>query len=218
MTEIRSPSRRRVVAAGLSLAGLAAGRAAAAALQPTPRQTPGPFYPAKIPLDSDTDLVRVAGRAEPAAGIVSHVFGRVLTEDGRPMKGVAVELWQCDAFGLYHHPREPRGGAGPNFQGYGRTTVGAEGAYRFRTIKPVPYPSRTPHIHFAVSGPGMRRLTTQLYVAGEPRNEGDFVLARIRDPQARASVIVPFAPAPDLEAGALAARFDIVLGRSLLKI
>ncbi len=217
MTGLLDRARRRVVITGLALAGLSIARPAAAALFPTPPQTPGPFYPSKIPLDSDTDLVTVAGRPAPAGGIVTHVFGRVLSEDGRPMAGVQVEIWQCDSFGRYHHPREPRSGADPNFQGYGRMTVGAEAAYRFRTIKPVPYPARTPHIHFAVSGPGMGRLTTQLYVAGEPRNAEDFVLGRLRDPRARQSVIVPFAPAPEIEPGALAARFDIILGHNLLK-
>lgn len=214
MTEIRW-TRRRLLQGAVVLSGLAAARPAAA-LVATPLQTPGPFYPETLPLDSDSDLVRIAGRPERAAGTVSHVFGRVLTEDGRPMPGVTVELWQCDARGRYHHPREPRGEADPNFQGYGRRTAAEDGSYRFRTIRPVPYPSRTPHIHFAVAGPGMRRMTTQLYVAGEPRNESDFVLSRIRDPEARAAVIVPFEPAPELEDGALSARFDIVLGRSLL--
>lgn len=211
-------SRRRAVLAGLAITGLTVTRPAWAKLAATPAQTPGPFYPTLIPLDSDTDLVQVAGRDSPANGIVTHVFGRVLTEDGRPMAGVRVELWQCDAAGRYHHPREPRGGADPNFQGYGQTMLGQEASFRFRTIKPVPYPGRTPHIHFAVSGPGMGHLTTQLYIKGEPGNESDFILARIRDQASRDSVIVPFEPAPDIEAAALSARFDIILGRSLLKI
>lgn len=215
MKECSPLSRRRLVATGLALAGALATRAAAAQLVATPAQTSGPFYPQRIPLDADADLVIVAGRPAPAAGTVTHVFGRVVTEDGRPMAGVQVEIWQCDAFGRYHHPGEPRGGADANFQGFGRMTVGADAAFRFRTIKPVPYPGRTPHIHFALSGPGMRPLVTQLYVAGEPRNETDFVLNRIRDPEARRSVIVPFTPAPEIEAGALAARFDIVLGATL---
>ena len=215
-------TRRGVLRGGLALAGLVIGGSAAAGLVPTPRQSEGPFYPARIPLDSDTDLVQVADRTEPAAGMVTHVFGRVLTEDGRPMRGARVEIWQCDAFGRYHHPREPRGDADPNFQGYGHMALGADGAYRFRTIRPVPYPGRTPHIHFAVSGPGMRRLTTQMYVAGEPGNARDGILNAVRDPAQRAALIVPLVPAPDLdpglEAGALAGRFDIVLGRNLLNI
>ncbi len=209
-------SRRHMVGTGLALAGLAAVQPAAAKLFPTPRQTPGPFYPARIPLDSDADLVRVDGRPAQAAGTVTHVFGRVLTEDGRPISGVRVEIWQCDALGRYHHPREPRGEADPNFQGYGHMTAAEDGAYRFRTIKPVPSPSRTPHIHFAVSGAGLERMTTQMYLAGEPMNERDFVFRRIKDPRARQSVLVELKPAPEIEAGALSGTFDIVLGRSLL--
>jgi protocatechuate 3,4-dioxygenase beta subunit len=184
---------------------------AAALLPPTPPQTPGPFYPNRLPLDSDSDLVRVAGRAQPASGRVAHIFGRVLDRRGRPLTGARVEIWQCDAFGNYLHPGGGGSQADPGFQGYGRRTVAADGAYRFRTIKPVAYGSRTPHIHFAVSGPGIERLTTQMYVAGEPRNARDGILNRVRDPRARARLVVALEAAPELEAGALAGRFDIVL-------
>ena len=97
-----------------------------------------------------------------------------------------------------------------NFQGYGQTLTDATGDYRFRTIRPVPYPGRTPHIHFAVSAPGSPRFVTQMYVAGEPQNERDGVLMGVRDPAARARLIVPFRPAA--EPDALAGTFDIVLG------
>ena len=100
--------------------------------------------------------------------------------------------------------------ADENFQGYGQTISDAAGGYRFRTIRPVPYPGRTPHIHFAVSGPGFPRFVTQMYVAGEPQNERDGVLMSVPDPDARARLIVPLEPAA--EPGALAATFDIVLG------
>jgi protocatechuate 3,4-dioxygenase beta subunit len=201
----------------LLVAALAAGAGTllpapvSAALVPTPRQSAGPFYPLRLPLDSDADLVTVAGRGRPAAGVVAHVFGRVLDRDGRPLSGARVEIWQCDAFGRYHHPQDRGGGADPNFQGYGHATVGDDGAFRFRTIKPVPYPGRAPHIHFAVSGRGIERLTTQMYVAGEPLNDHDFLLNRVRDAGARARLIVQLEPAPDIEPRALAGRFDIVL-------
>jgi protocatechuate 3,4-dioxygenase beta subunit len=86
------------------------------------------------------------------------------------------------------------------------------GDYRFRTIRPVPYPGRTPHIHFAVSGAGLPRFTTQMYVAGEPQNEHDTVLMSVRDAAARARLIVPLRPAVEMETNALAGTFDIVLG------
>jgi len=137
-----------------------------------------------------------------------------LDPDGRALRGARVEIWQCDTNGRYHYVRDDR--AAPplddNFQGYGQTTTDAEGGYRFRTIRPVPYPGRTPHIHFAVSGPGLTRLTTQMYVAGEPLNERDGVLMGVRDPAARGRLIVPLRQAPELEINALSATFDIVLG------
>ncbi len=216
MTTSRVLTRRRALGSALALAALARP-ALAAGLAATPRQTPGPFYPTTIPLDSDTDLVSVAGRPQEAAGQVTHLFGRILDQDGRPVSGVRVEIWQCDAFGRYHHPRDPNGTPDPNFQGYGQMVVGTDGAYRFRTIKPVPYPGRAPHIHFALSGAGLERLTTQMYVAGEPQNDRDFVLNRVQDEAARKSLIVDLTPAPDLEPKALSGTFDIVLGGNTLK-
>lgn len=205
-------TRRALVLSGLSLPALSLPwPAAAQGLVPTPTQTEGPFYPPRLPADSDADLVRVAGRGAPAAGEVLHVTGRVVDVAGRAVAGARVEIWQCDARGVYHHPRAP-GTADPNFQGFGRTVVDADGGYRFRAIRPVPYEDRTPHIHFRVEGPGFEPLVTQMYVAGEPLNERDDVLNNIRDQGARASVIVALVPAPEIEAGALKGHFDIVLG------
>jgi protocatechuate 3,4-dioxygenase beta subunit len=213
----REVTRRYVVAAGVIGAAAALPGAAWAELVATPRQSTGPFYPVRLPLDSDNDLVTVAGRPEPAAGQVTHVFGRVLDPDGRPVADAEVEIWQCDAAGFYHHPGDRGGQADPNFQGFGRTAADAEGAYRFRTIRPVPYTGRTPHIHFAVKGAGFETLITQMYVAGEPLNERDGLFNRIRDPEQRASVLVTLAPAPEVEAGALAGRFDLVIARNLFR-
>lgn len=204
-------TRRRLVATVASTAAIAVAGPAVAALLPTPRQTSGPFYPLTKPVESDADLVTVAGRPGPAKGTVTHVIGRVLDPGGRPVADARVEIWQCDALGAYHHPRDG-GGLDPDFQGYGRMDAGGDGGYRFRTIRPVPYPGRTPHIHFAVTARGFPPLVTQMFVAGEPGNDGDFILSRITDPQARAAVIVSLEPAPDIEAGALLGVFDIVLG------
>jgi protocatechuate 3,4-dioxygenase beta subunit len=122
-----------------------------------------------------------------------------------------VEIWQCDANGRYHHLADRRDAPlDDGFQGYGQYVTGTDGGYRFRTIRPVRYPGRTPHIHFKLSGSGFGGLTTQMYVAGEPRNARDGVLNRIPDEQQRAAVIVEFLP--DTLGGAeLEARFDIVL-------
>jgi protocatechuate 3,4-dioxygenase beta subunit len=210
---IRTNRRRLLHGAGI-WAAAAALPAGAAELLLTPPQSTGPFYPASLPLDSDNDLVIVEGRPERAAGTVLHLGGRVLDPDGRPVRGARLEIWQCDAFGVYHHPRDPRGPADANFQGFGATTADDEGAYRFRTIEPVPYPGRTPHIHFRIMGPGFEALTTQMYIAGHPMNERDGLYRRLGE-RARL-VTVALEPAPDLEptlkSGARRSRFDIVLG------
>jgi protocatechuate 3,4-dioxygenase beta subunit len=207
--------RRRLLTGGLAAAGtliLPPGVRAQAALVPTPPQTTGPFYPVTFPSDVDSDLVVLQGAEARAEGVVAHVMGRVLGIDGRPIPGATVEIWQCDARGRYLHPGDtgsrPRDSA---FQGFGRAVSGEDGAYRFRTIRPVPYPGRTPHIHFAVAAPGRRELVTQMYVAGEPLNERDGLYRSIRDPRQRAAVTVRLDEANGIEPGALAGSFDLVL-------
>jgi protocatechuate 3,4-dioxygenase, beta subunit len=206
-------SRRRVLYGAGAWAASAALPARAAALVATPPQTTGPFYPLSLPLDSDNDLVLVEGRPERAAGTILHLGGRVLDADGRPVRGCRIEIWQCDAFGVYHHPGDRRAPADPNFQGFGATVADEEGAYRFRTIEPVPYPGRTPHIHFRITGAGLEPLTTQMYLAGHALNERDGLWRRLGE-QARL-VTVDLEPAPDLEpsakSGAKRGLFDIVL-------
>jgi protocatechuate 3,4-dioxygenase beta subunit len=136
----------------------------------------------------------------------------VLDSQGRPLAGALVEIWQCDANGNYLHPRS--GGSGPRdprFQGYGRTLTDASGGYHFRTIRPVPYPGRTPHIHFKVGRDGSELLTTQMYVMGEPMNARDFLFGRL-DPDERERVAVALSPADTLESGSLSGTFDIVVG------
>jgi len=208
-------SRRQLLRTGAAaLAGIAAptGAATAAKLLLTPEQSLGPFYPDRLPLDTDNDLVTIKGGGN-AAGQITHVAGRVLDANGRPIAGARVEIWQCDVNGRYIHTGDSEPGPRDrNFQGYGATVTGADGGYHFRTIRPVPYSTRTPHIHFAVKGPGDGRLITQMYVKGEARNADDYPLSRITDPRAREAVIVALDPAPELEPDALAGRFDIVLG------
>ena len=197
------------LAAGLSLA---APRALAAELAGTPSQTRGPFYPHDPPLEADADLVRVGGRDTLARGVITHLSGVVRDSRGRPAPDAQVEIWQCDANGRYHHPRDRRNAPlDENFQGYGRTRTGAAGRYRFRTIRPVAYPGRAPHIHFAIEGRGFEPLITQMYVQGAPENAYDGLLNRIGSPARRASLVIPFEPHPDLP-GEQAARFDVVLG------
>ncbi|MGK4343559.1 intradiol ring-cleavage dioxygenase [Ectopseudomonas oleovorans] len=178
----------------------------------TPRQTLGPFYPDQLLLDRDNDLVRVDGQAAEARGIRVQLHGSILDAGGRPLAGALVEIWQVDANGIYLHSRGgDRQRLDPGFQGYGRFTTAADGRYRFRTIRPVPYPGRTPHIHLAVTLPGMPRFATQCYVYGEPLNQRDGLLNAIRDPRLRELLVVPFV-AVSRQSDEQIARFDVVLG------
>ena len=145
---------------------------------------------------------------------LSHELRAILDPSGRPVPGARVEIWQCDGNGRYHNVQDG-GGERPrddNFQGFGRTVTDGAGGYSFVTIRPVPYPGRTPHIHFAVAAPGLPRFVTQMYVAGEALNDQDSVLLGVGDPAARARLIVPLRPAPEIGREALAGSFDIVLG------
>lgn len=176
----------------------------------TPRQTAGPFYPDLPILDRDNDLTRIEGKTGIARGRITDLTGRVLDAAGSPLPGLRVEIWQCDNNGRYRHSRDDREVAmDENFQGLGHAVTDAEGRYRFRTIRPVSYPGRTPHIHAAVFRPGLRPFVTQIYVADEPRNSEDFLFQRIPT-ELRPLVLADFRPDPGGEAE-LSARFDFVL-------
>jgi protocatechuate 3,4-dioxygenase beta subunit len=213
-------SRRHLFRAGLGIGALAlfAPGAFAEQLARTPSLTEGPFYPDKLPLDTDNDLIIVSNAVTPAVGEITHLTGRVLDASGEPIKDAEVEIWQCDANGVYLNTRD----SGPNgnrqdkhFQGYGRFSTASDGGYRFRTIKPVPYPGRpAPHIHFKIRKGGSELLTTQLFVAGHAGNARDGVFRGVRDPVDRELVSVDFVPMKASKIGELAARFDIVLGRT----
>jgi protocatechuate 3,4-dioxygenase beta subunit len=199
---------------GFTAALFAVPGAYAAQLTRTPPQTEGPFYPDKLPLDTDNDLIIVNDALTPATGEITWLSGRILDARGEPVRNALVEIWQCDHSGVYLHTRS--GGTvekkDKNFQGFGRFLTGSSGDYLFRTIKPVSYPGRTPHIHFAVKLKGRKELITQCYIKGHAGNEKDGVWKGIKDEKARASVTIPFAPLKGSRAGELAAKFDIVMG------
>jgi protocatechuate 3,4-dioxygenase, beta subunit len=177
----------------------------------TPALTEGPFYPPKLPLDTDNDLLILNNSITQAVGEVSHVTGRVLSLSGEPILNAVVEIWQCDGKGVYL-AQGNTSGADKNFQGFGRFTTGTTGEYYFRTIKPVPYPGRTPHIHYKVKKGGKELLTTQLFINGHPQNRTDGILQAIRDPLERELILVDFKPLKDSKIGELTARFDLVVG------
>ena len=204
---------RRTLLAGAGLGLVPGVPVLAAGLLPTPEQTEGPFYPSGFPADIDNDLVRVRGQAAQAMGQVLHLQGRVVDLGGGARGGAMIEIWQCDSLGIYDHPRQPgRERRDAAFQGYGRMMADAAGNYGFRTLKPVAYPGRTPHIHLKVATGSGVLLTSQFYIAGEPQNERDGLYrAASRDPAQRARIDMKLEPANGLESGALAASMDIVV-------
>lgn len=214
-------ARRSVVLGGLGLGAAGLGVASAIRAQQrllTAAQIEGPFYPYDLPPEYDTDLVKLGNGDAPAMGQVTHVFGTVWSLRGPPLTDALVEIWQCDVNGRYRHPddQEPRT-PDLRFQGYGRTTTGADGTFRFRTIRPVSYGVsgtdivRAPHIHVAVSTRGVRRLTSQLYVAGDPLNDADVALSMITNPAQRAGLMAAYEDGASVEPGALTARYDLMV-------
>ena len=185
----------------------------AEALSLTPHQTEGPFYPDRMPLDTDNDLIILNDSLTPAVGTVAYLSGKVTDIKGNPLRNSLVEIWQVDNNGVYLHTRGgSRAKLDSNFQGYGRFLTDSKGNYFFRTLKPSPYSGRTPHIHMAISAKGQQRFTTQCYIKGEPRNQNDFILKRVKDRKARESLIIPFKQVKGSKAGEVIANFDIVLG------
>ncbi len=206
-------SRRQILqAAAMTTSALFVPGVFAETLIHTPRQTEGPFYPNHLPLDTDNDLLIINENMTPAVGEVTQVTGKILDSKGDPVRNALVEIWQVDSNASYLHTgsdnREKYDG---NFQGFGKFLTGSTGEYYFRTIKPVPYPGRTPHIHYMVKIKGNPEFTTQLYIKGHPQNAGDGIYKRI-DSKIRHTVESDFAPIPNSPAKELAATFDIVLG------
>lgn len=180
-----------------------------AKLKATPQDALGPYYPPRWTGEVDADLLTLGGKNY-LQGVPLALTGRVLSVDGGALAGATVEIWQTDATGKYRHPDDD--GEGPaqrGFQGFGRTTTQSDGQYRFRTIKPVLYSGRPPHVHFKVVAPGYRELVTQLYFAGENTERGNwFGFSKERD----RLTVVPVTVNDGNRSG-LSARFDLVLER-----
>jgi len=175
----------------------------------------GPFYPPKLPLDTDNDLIIVNDSITPAIGDIAHVSGRLLDGRGNPIRNATIEIWNTDHNGIYLADANSQARYDANFQGFGRFLTGSTGEYYFRTLKPVPYGGRTaPHIHFKVKMKGTPEWTTQLFMKGEAGNERDGIYRRIGDAGAKESVTVAFASLKGSAISEVAARFDIVLGQT----
>ena len=218
MNRLQPPQTRRRFLRGVGLAaGFLAlpGAFAEELMRKTPWVTQGPLYPDTLPLDSDNDLIIVSNSVTPAVGEITHLTGRLLGLQGEPIRNAIVEIWQVDSTATYlkERSRKPPGSFDVNFQGFGRFETGSSGEYYFRTIEPVPYPSRpAPHIHFMVRMKGREPWTTQLYIKGHPGNARDHIYRHIGDAKAQEAVTVDFSPVKDSRIGELAAKFDIVLG------
>ena len=185
---------------------------AAAGAAPTPSATEGPFYPDRMPRDEDSDLVLIEGAVREAGGEILHLAGRVLNAAGSPLPGVRVEIWQCDANGVYLHSGDRRRGMRDrDFQGFGHAIADSGGRYGFRTIVPVPYPGRTPHIHVKVRRQGRDMLTTQLYRAGHPQNSSDFLFQRMT-PAEQTRVLMELRPRSDQGRPSFETAVDLVMG------
>lgn len=205
-------SRRRLVQSlTLSAAGLWAPGAFAELLTLTPGMTEGPFFPDKLPLDQDNDLVRLSDHTSPAIGTITNLSGRVLDKDGNPVKDALVEVWQADDRGNYIHTRgASKGERDPDFQGYGKFETAKDGGWKFRTIKPGLYTGRARHYHFGVTLKGQKRFTTQLFFKDDPSNEKDGILRSLKEEKLLAAVVREFKPVDGTRE--FAATWDIVLG------
>ena len=170
------------------------------------------------PLDNDLLLNGRIDRDPIGERIIVH--GRVLDENARPVPGALLEFWQANAGGKYRHVNDRYIAAeDPNFLGCGRCVTDEDGWYRFRTIKPGPYPWRNriddwrpAHIHFSVFGHAfVQRLITQMYFEGDPLLRLDAIYNSIPDAEARARLVAPLDLGASLALDTLGYRFDIVL-------
>jgi protocatechuate 3,4-dioxygenase beta subunit len=218
MTRIRNRRRGFLATLALGTTAYTARGAFAEELTRTPTTNEGPFYPNKLPLDTDNDLLIINDAITPAVGEVTHLGGRILDSKGDPLRNAVIEIWQCDRDGTYlkQHTRD---GAqfDTNFQSYGRFLTGSTGEYYFRTIKPVPYRGRpAAHIHARIWKGDRKLLTTECFIKGFPGNErdGQFRGIRTRDPKGHATLCLDFSPVKDSRIGEIAARWDIILGYS----
>jgi protocatechuate 3,4-dioxygenase beta subunit len=189
MTHPTDPVRRKMI---LGIATLPLPGLARAAIR-TPDGTEGPFYPTvgMRLKDIDNDLVKTRDQVEQAGGEVVRIKGRVLDRNGKAVVAAQVEIWQCDVKGRYLH-RSDYGWSSRDkaFQGFGIDTTNNAGEFSFRTIKPVPYSGRTPHIHLKILQGGLERLTTQLYLTDHPDNETDWLYQQI--PEQKRDLVTMF--------------------------
>src|SRR5262245_49138229 len=172
----------------------------------TAASTEGPFYPDRMPLDTDNDLLIINDAITPAVGEVAWLSGQLLSETGQPIRNAVIEIWQCDSKESYIHTQGRAAQRDANFQGYGRYLTDSTGHYFFRTIKPISYTLqnmfRSPHIHYAVSQNGRRVFTTMIGIRGHKDNERDPVFKTLK-PAELNTILTDFTPLPGSRVGEL---------------
>ncbi|HEY2138604.1 MAG TPA: hypothetical protein VGH00_00885 [Chthoniobacterales bacterium] len=198
-----------------------AKRVPASPLLPRPltlSERTGPIELARKWNAAPIDLSRTNGAR--ALGQLISVSGRVTDEDGSPLIGVAMELWQANAAGKYIHEMDDHiAPVDPNFTGQGRLVTDEEGGYQFFTIKPGAYPVlysgwwwRPPHIHFSIVGPSwMSRFVTQIFFPGEPLNQKDLLLNAVPDKEVRERLLFEYTDTVMGELSYISYRRDFVL-------
>jgi protocatechuate 3,4-dioxygenase beta subunit len=178
----------------------------------------GPLFGQESMHPGDDDLTRQHA-GEPIGERIA-VGGRVLDENGAPVRGALIEIWQCNAAGRYAHERDTHvAPLDPNFSGCGRAVTDREGRYRFLTIRPGAYPWRNhdnawrpAHIHYSLFGQGiLTRLVTQMYFPGDPLLAYDPIFNSTADEKARNRLVAQFDWESTMPELALGFRFDIVL-------
>ncbi len=207
-------TRRQIMLAGsLGAAAWLVPGVFAEELTRTPSMTEGPFYPDRLPLDRDNDLVIIGESTTPAVGEITNLSGRVLSRNGSPLNNMVVEIWQVDGNGAYLHSRSANANnRDRNFQGFGRCTTNRRGEYRFRTVKPVPYPGRCPHIHFKVKRGDRTLLTSQLFIHGHAGNRRDGIYRNVGGIFERELVTAQWVRIPNTRTPQYNATLDIILG------
>jgi protocatechuate 3,4-dioxygenase beta subunit len=217
-SHFRSSRRAFFGTVALSATAFSAPGAFADKLTRTPTTNEGPFYPTKLPLDTDNDLLLINDAITPAVGDITHLSGKILDSKGDPIRNAVIEIWQCDKDGTYLKQFTRDGDKfDKNFQGYGRFLTASTGEFYFRTIKPVPYRGRpAAHIHARVWKGNKKLLTTECFVKGNQENErdGQFKQIRARDPKGHETLCLDFTALKGSKIGELTARWDIVLGNT----
>jgi len=178
----------------------------------------GPVFGHSFIAPDDSDLTAQHTGEPIGERIIVH--GRILDEDGRPVRGALVEVWQANSAGRYcHRVDQHHAPLDPNFTGCGRMLSDGNGRYRFKSIKPGAYPWknhanawRPAHIHFSLFGAGiLSRLVTQMYFPGDPLQPFDPIFNSIADERARNRLVANFDMDRTEPNHALAFSFDIVL-------